>query len=640
MKLLNHIKYWGGALMLSTGICMTSCNFLDIVPPEQADMTDAVKNPDETLSFLYSCYAQIKSPLHYIRIEASADEFALPQLWGGLNFTAAYDLLLPTNGDLQVWNLCYKFIGQTHLFLENLPKAKGLTEQQRIEWEAEAYFLMAYYHFEILRLYGPCPVTENRIPQNTPDSEYNGRMHYDGVTNWIVDILDKKVIEGYKLPSERDENNRGRATHVAACALKARVLLYAASPLWNGGFPYKDWHNKVNSSYDGVDYGTELVSTTYDPQKWERARIACEEAIEEAQMAGHKLYNDLDFHDRQGVSLNNVYVPGEVTEDFKKRVMMLRYLVTAKYNEGNTETIWGVSDDADWGPYDSMMPYRVLQRSNGNWIEGYNSYSPYLGTVERFFMSNGQFLDKTQPDLLQRANVDAARPDIIKLAVDREPRFYAWMAFDQGDWGTMIANGEPVRLEFKNPEKQGYEPKLHNRDHCVTGFLAQKFVRPNVKYDKAGNSNRTPNRSQRPLIRMAELYLNLAECYAMQDNIGKALKNLNEVHERAGLPAITEASVTDEFPIMEWIRNERFIELYGEGHRFFDIRRWMMGPEYLSTGKREGLNAENIIGPSFEQFNQRIRVDQPYRWSPRMYIAPILQSEIGKNRQLVQAPGY
>lgn len=642
MKLNKSIKYISGILMLSAGLMTTSCEFLDIVPPEQADLEDATANPDATEGFLYSCYANINSPIMYTLPEASADEFALPKIWGGITFDFAYDMITPATS-LQDWNYNYKYIGQIHLFLENLPKAKGVTDQQKSEWTAEAYFLLAYYHFQNLRMYGPCPITEIRIPQDTPPSEYGGRMHYDAATDWIVDILDERVIKDYKLPTERDINTRGRATHAIACALKARVLLYAASPLWNGEFPFKDWKNVVPTSYKGVDYGYELVSKTYDPQKWERARVAYEEALQEAHAAGHKLYGtsegDLEFYSTKNIPLENIYIPGDASDDFKKRVLMLRHLVTTRHNEGNTEYVWGVSDDADWVPYNCMMPFKVLQRNNGNWIEGYNSYSPYLNAIERFYTSDGEFLDTSRADLLQRANVDENRPDIINLCVNREPRFYAWMAYDQGDWGTMVANGKPARMEFKQSDLQGFNPTNHYRDHNVTGFLAQKFVRPDRKWDKSGNVNN--ERYQRPLIRMAELYLSLAECYAAQSNTAKALENLNMVHERAGLPKITESDIqASGHTLMEWIQNERYVELYGEGHRFYDVRRWMIAPQVLAEGVREGLNAETITNPTFEQFNTRIKVDQPYRWTNRMYIAPILQSEIGKNTNLVQAPGY
>lgn len=639
MKLLKSIKLLGSALLLSSGVLMTSCDFLEIVPPEQPGMDDTVKNPNETEDFLYSCYANVNNPIQYFEAEASADEYTTPQTWNYVPHTLSYDLLIPISEAPQNWNLCYKYIGQTLLFLEYLPKAQGITEQQRAEYEAEAYFLLAYYHFQVLRLYGPCPITDTRIDPETPSSQYNGRFHYDAVTDWIVKTLDEKVIKGYNLPTERTENTRGRATHAIACALKARVLVYAASPLWNGGFPYKDWRNKISTSRNGVDYGTELVSLTYDPQKWERARVACEEALTEARIAGHKLFEDLEMYDRQDVPLNNVYVPGGADDDFKKRVLMLRYLVSSRYDEGNTEYIWGVSKDDDYVPNDCMMPFRILQKNDGDWISGYGSYAPYLNAVEKFYTKDGKFLDTTQPDLLQRANVDESRPDIIKLAVGREPRFYAWIAFDQGDWGTMTAEGKPVRLEMKNSQKQGFNPELYNRNRSETGFLAQKFVRPNRRYDKSGNVNN--DRYQRPLIRMAELYLNLAECYAAQGNTAKALENLNKVHQRAGLPAITEADITEsEHTLTEWILNERFIEFYGEGHRFYDLRRYMVAPQYLSAGKREGLNAVEKMNPTFDEFNQRVKVNQPYKWSARMYLLPIIQSEIGKNTNLVQAPGY
>ena len=376
MKLLKSIKLIGGALLFSSGVLMTSCDFLDIVPPEQVGMDDTVKDANETEDFLYSCYANVNNPIQYRNVEASADEFATPQAWGELQHKIAYDLLIPISETPQDWNLCYKYIGQTLLFLEYLPKAQGITEQQRAEYEAEAYFLLAYYHFQVLRMYGPCPITDKRIDPETPSSQYNGRFHYDAVTNWIVKTLDEKVIKGYNLPTERTENTRGRATHAIACALKARVLVYAASPLWNGGFPYKDWRNKISTSLDGVDYGTELVSLTYDPQKWERARVACEEALKEARIAGHKLYEDLEMYDRQNISLSNIYIPGGATDEFKKRVLMLRYLTSSRYNEGNTEYIWGVSK-----LYDAMACAAKERRQLGGRLQQLRPLSGQYGEI-------------------------------------------------------------------------------------------------------------------------------------------------------------------------------------------------------------------------------------------------------------------
>lgn len=638
MKLFKNIKILSGVLLLS-GSLMTSCNFLDIVPPEQAGMSDATQDADHTLGFLYSCYGGLINPLYYYKIEASADEYAQPQLWGWYaSLKVAYDQMVPQNNSDSRWDELYKYIGQTNLFLRELPNAKGITEEQREQWEAEAYFLLAYYHFEVLRTYGPCPITDSYVPSNTTDGEFKGRMHYDAVTNWIVDILDNKVLRGYKLPSVYDAAERGRATNLIALVLKSRALLYAASPLWNGSFPFPDWRNKVKSSYGGVDYGTELVSKTYDPQKWERARIACEAALREAQNTGHVLYNDKEFYSNEKVSLSNVYIPGNNDDDdFKKTVLMLRYMSCLRYDEGNTEFIWGLNPLTDDNFVHCSLPNRVMQESNGNWWSGWSGLSPFLNTIDRFYMADGKRLDKTRVDWLQRAGL-SDRADIVNLHVGREPRFYAWMVYDQGDYGTMVADGQPLTVDFKNNQKQGLNPNLFNRNHSVTGYLNQKFVRPNWTHNKSGGMN--TEKYQRPLMRVAELYLNLAECYAMQDKQAEALNYLNPVHQRAGLPAITAADITAEYDLMEWIRNERFLELWGEGFRYFDVRRWVKGPEYLSAGKREGLNAEAKENPTFEEFNQRIKVNQPYKWTNRQYVLPIAYGEIAKNQQLVQAPGY
>ena len=142
-----------------------------------------------------------------------------------------------------------------------------------------------------------------------------------------------------------------------------------------------------------------------------------------------------------------------------------------------------------------------------------------------------------------------------------------------------------------------------------------------------------------PIIRLSELYLDLAECCAATDDTQGALKNLNVVRERAGIPVLTEADL-NQMSLMDWVRNERYVELFGEGHRYYDVRRWMTAPDRLKAGAREGLNAIEKKDPSFSEFNRRVKVDQPFQWDDRMYILPVNVDEIYSNPQLVQAPNY
>lgn len=224
------------------------------------------------------------------------------------------------------------------------------------------------------------------------------------------------------------------------------------------------------------------------------------------------------------------------------------------------------------------------------------------------------------------------------MNVGREPRFYAWMAFDGGDYGTKFAAGSPLKLEMRNSEMHGYNPSLFNRDHSVTGFLTQKFVDPVTEFYTAGGST-SGTSAPTILFRLAELYLNVAECHAALGNTQEAIDALNPVRERAGIPKLTLADITNNMTIKDWVHNERFVELWNEGHRFFDVRRWAEGAKYFGANKREGLNAE-VQSPTFEEFNKRTTVDAPYVWENRMYLNPVFYNEVYKNPQMVQAPGY
>ena len=660
MKLPNKIKIFSGALLTSL-CCMTaSCDFLEIVPVEQPKMDDATQDENATLGFLHSCYAGILNPVNYTEVEQSADEFAIPLEYNQQGYKAlkvAHDLM-GANVYEGRWQNYYRYIGQIHLFLQELEDAPVIDEKKK-QWAAEANFLLAYYHFELLRFYGPIPINDKLPPIDISPDEYPGRMHYDYVTDWIVKLLDEKVLPQDMLPNTLLEHEIARATRPIALALKAKVLLYAASPLWNGKFPYPNWKNEKRCKIiETPGYGSTLVSTTYDRQKWVKAEAACQEALQAAQDAGHYLFGTRPEDEQLQVQakLAMPYVPGLTGTDeeqkvFQNKILTLRYMMTAGGDKGNKEFVWQLNKDNNF--VYASMPNALLKYNDGKEYSGWSAVSPYLFSIEHFYTKDGEVPEVAaergtytpKSKWLERAGIeDPNRSDILNLYVNREPRFYAWMAFDHGDYSCKFDNGNPVRMEMKNKDKQGFNPTKYNRNHLVTGFAMQKFIDPELFQDHVSYAG--IKKKNRPLIRMAELYLNLAECQAMlsadkksDEFARKALENLNAVHQRAGLLAITTADLNN-LDLMEWIKNERFVELWGEGHRYFDIRRWVEGPKYLAAGKREGLNAEGIVNPTFADFNQRTKVNQPYRWTNRQYLVPIYYSEVNSNPQLVQAPGY
>lgn len=259
MKLLNTIRILSGALFISLCCLTASCNFLEIVPVEQADLDDATQDFNSTLGFLHSCYAGIQSPVAFENTEASADEYAVPleySLQGYNSLKVAHNLFTGNNNDGGKWSNYYRYIGQIHLFLQELKKAP-VSDLIKEEWEAEAYFLMAYYHFEVLRCYGPCPISDRLLPQTASENEYPGRMHYDYVTDWIVRLLDEKVLAGDKLRNTRSNTEVGRATRPTTSASNQSGKINFVTDLiawnrydgWYGGTPqdlgkWLDWMHK------------------------------------------------------------------------------------------------------------------------------------------------------------------------------------------------------------------------------------------------------------------------------------------------------------------------------------------------------------------------------------------------------------
>ncbi|MBD5238831.1 MAG: RagB/SusD family nutrient uptake outer membrane protein [Bacteroidales bacterium] len=739
MKVKNIFKYASLALAMGTLAGVTSCNYLDVVPPEQPGLSDAMKNHSNAQGFLYSCYNGVSqrdfSPRDYRSgLNAANDEFLIPETWMAVDGPTSYAIMrntlqtTATNYDPKFWDSYYSAIGQTLLFERELlseGRKNSVCEDPNEEelWLAESRFCRAFYHYQVLRIYGPVPITDKFIAMDTDPSNYPGRVHVDGVVDWIANELEEcaKVFERQEMQT-RSHEYQGRATSVICYALQARLYLMAASDLWNGKFPYKTWRNKTNSKnpITGEDYGNKLFSDTYESWKWERALAACIRAYHKAQLAGYRLYTieDAAHMDADDVLADAIYIPGEENmtapanmpewskEDFKETVRMLRYLNTTTPHEGNKEIIWS-NQQVVYGMTDSRLPRRVLEttETNSKWKEGWNGVSPTLYTVEHFLNANGLTPghDSSMPKAswYQLAGFTGDRANVMNICVNREPRFYAWIAFDGGDYLTLLNDGDPKLLNMQNAEMQGRGQG--ERNYSVTGFLSMKHVDPLSKW--AANNGQWTSGKNSPdvLIRMAEVMLNLAECFAeMEDrgiaiptgdydlfpnvtytaddmtpsgaeahepdggkvnilnfmaeadlgsNAKEAAMNLvNQIRSRAYVAPLTESMIgmvddarntsrSKVWTLTEWVRNERFVELWDEGVRYFDVRRWVAGDEYFAYGMREGLNGLKVK-PTSDEWHTPIMINSQYTFHKRQYLWPLYQSEVYNNPQMVQAPGY
>lgn len=633
--------------------CLISCDYLDVVPTEQADIKDMMTNEQSTFKYLYGCYGYIQAmndqkifPLSYETIDCGGtDETVRPEVWQNPSSLYQWNSVSPSSGQSNgLWNYTYEAIGYCNQFIKDMndynPKIDEATKKNYL---AEIKFLKAYYHFRALELFGPIPIVDTFIPEDTPTSQMPGRSHFDYCVDYIVNLLDSAADV---LPAKYTNTDYyGRATSVIAKALKARVLLYAASPLWNGKFPYPNWRN---TNYETPGYGKDLVNMTYSREKWVRAQKACHDALTYALANGFELFNaDVAENLRTSHDIPLPEIPGidsstDEGKNFQKLVMMFRYLIVSGPSENNREILWGgYFSDANIA---GSVPHHVIVTNDGSEMGIWSGVSPTLYTVEHFYTKRGiipEEDDTFSPESDWFKSAGLSNTDIINLNVNREARFYAWISFDGDEYSPIIKNFSPLVMQLRNSQEQGYNPATNRRNFCVTGFLNKKYVNPysyitNLGKDYWGGKHCDP------LIRLAELYLDLAECDATLGGSyeAEAYECVNKIRERAGLPVLTAEIVSSSGKsLVDNILQERFVEYYLEGQRYHDIHRYLQGESRMNANSYYGLNALQI-DPSFSLFNTQTRVNQSFQWNNRMYLLPVPVKDVYANPQMVQAPGY
>lgn len=216
-------------VVLSMLLGFASCDYLDVVPDERPTEEDAFKDKYAAERYLYSCYAfmpqerQIDNIVNHGQTVSSTKNEATHILLG--NISAA------NLGNLQYWSRMYGAFRRCYTFLDNVDAVPRLEEETKLVYKAEAQFLLAYYGFYLLKSYGPFIIPDGVFDYNMPSDAYPKRAKFDDCVQWILDRLD----EAYpNLLDAQSVSAQGRATKVIADALRSRVLLYAASPLFNG----------------------------------------------------------------------------------------------------------------------------------------------------------------------------------------------------------------------------------------------------------------------------------------------------------------------------------------------------------------------------------------------------------------------
>ncbi|WP_433902511.1 RagB/SusD family nutrient uptake outer membrane protein [Sphingobacterium puteale] len=632
MKNLRLIK-----LLVASGLLFfQSCNYLDVVPDNVATIDNAFTMRSEAIKYLATCYSYLPPDGDPTRNPAylAGDEFWLdyPTLSiDGTNWNIARGNQNVTNPYVNYWDgYMYNAIRDCNIFLENIrnpEKVRDMTQDERTTWEGEVMFLKAYYHFMLMRHYGPIPTMDVNLSVNTSIEDAKvKRQPIDEVVDYIVKVLDEAIP---KLPNtvQSPVTDLGRITKPIALGIKAKVLLYAASPLFNGNTDYATFKN--------ID-GTLFFNQSFQLEKWQKAARAAKEAITACENLGMGLYQ----------------FPGTVfpLSDTTMIQMSIRNAVTEKWNK---EIVWANPTSRAWQMQYSSMAHIDPNNAGNNSVHG--TLAPSLKIVDQFYTRNGvpmdedKTLDFSNKNQL-RAGIYAERFNNIqnyqtaRVHFDRENRFYANVGFDGGIW---FMENSPSRSD-ENTWTTQLRLGLFGSGLSipVTTYYPKKLVNWKFAF-KDGNSSHIEEYPW-PMMRLADLYLMYAE--ALNESEGPSADvflYLDKIRQRAGLEGIQEswskyalnpAKPASKEGLRSIIQRERNIEMSFEGSRFWDLKRWKLAAQELNKNITGWDRNQDKDHP--ELFYKEQTFFQQRFVAPRDYFWPIRENNLLVNPNLVQNPGW
>lgn len=544
-----------------------SKSFLDTMPGDQYDDATIWNNEGLTESFLFGVYQGVPYPNQWYMSASLVDE-AVPVQNDGVVTRVLTSTMTPEEQaafadnwancmDNWWWGKAYSNIRACNLFLSKIGDARITDEAKRQQLTGEAHFLRGYFYYLLMAQYGGVPLIDRVI--NIGDNYNIPRNTFEETVNFIINDLDN-AIAGYRLKNQSDKT---RATEGAVLTLKSRVLLYAASELYNN-------HGSWAASYSNP----ELISNTAADRAglYQSAKEAAKAVIDLGQYGLYKKYAD------PAENFRNLFL--EMSSE--EQIFI--------FNQDKIQSYyWGT----DWLPWICGTP------SYGGW--GLNQVTGNL--ADAFENADGSYFD-----------FEARKSDPYS---GRDPRFYATVLYNgsqwyANSWGTL----SPVTIDIAGADGQNKS----------TGYYIKKFISPGEN-DYYGGSRQPQPYIQ---IRYAEVLLNYAEACLGLGEEENAREAINLLRDRAGMPDVPPGETGND--LLERYRNERRVELAWEGHRFFDVRRWMIAPGAYTEARGVHYDTNSSSYSSF--------VYEPRAWRDCAYFIPVSFAEIQKNPSLVQNPEY
>lgn len=566
------------------------------------------------------------------------------------------------------WTQCYRGIRNASTFIHKIYMNTEMSVKEIDDYRGQARFARAYLYWLLLRKYGPIPLLPDEGLDYTDsyDDLAIPRNTYEECATFISSEMLLAAQEMKELGMMRGQDGSARPSVGAALATRAKVLIYAASPLANGN----------NSNFATLlvdDSGKRLLSSDYQEEKWAKAAAAARDVME---LNIYKLYTVPIQESGQDAT---VIPPDDDNFSEKSWPEGWANIDPAKSYakvfdgslpaSGNPELIFTRGNNQDGESIAAMVSHQ-LPRSATGW----NTHGLTQKLVDAYAMNDGKDIPGKDKEIgrgdgsdrvsgyVMPADYEAGKyrpllPYVSLQYANREPRFYASVAFNGSFWSLLsesqVRNQNQQVFYYRNdPKGNGFNSS--NAYWLRTGFGVKKYVDPNDTYEGGDLGKIRPK--PEPAIRYADILLIYAEAlnelngsynipswnggtYTISRNITEMQRGIHPVRIRAGVPDYSANVYNDKAELRKKLKQERFVELLAEGQRYYDLRRWMDADEEESLP----VYGCNVLMSSDKPdlFHQPVAVwALKSSFSDKMWFWPISLTELKRNNRLTQNPGW
>lgn len=553
--------------------------------------------------------------------------------------------------NFNIWPNCYKIVRKMTIALPRINEVPDATIFDRMELDGKLRFLRAYAYYLMVMQYGPVILLGDDVLNTNEGTEYYSltRSTYDECIDYICSEFEK-AANG--LPPSQPIDKIDAPTKGAALAFVARLRLQAASPLFNGGDAAHRYFSNFVRSTDGVHY----ISQKYDEHKWAVAAAAAKKVMDLDEYELHTVKDptyaanlpDNVPHDEFPAGAGGIDPFRSYSEMFNGETLA----------SANDELIWGTSQNINdhlsqvfplkYGGNGAIsVPQRIIDAyymMDGQDIHEASSKYPYEATpYDEACVTSGD---------LVLSKYYVLKDKTYKAYANREPRFYVNIGYSHALW-TMESTTDGAKrnivVNYFNGSNCGKNNWYGGKSYNLTGYTCKKYVHPRDAKD-GQDAKVIPKKF--PILRYAEVLLSYAEALnnlSQPQTVGEetfsrdpeAIKAaFNPIRFRAGLPGLSDVDLQTTDNCNKVLQRERLIELFHEGRRYHDIRRWGIIEE-LEKEPLTGLNVEQTEWDGFYQpmvIQHRSIYERVFK--SKMLLLPIHLDEIRRSKNLDQNPGW